>query len=422
MKTLSKQAETQLLSAVKNVVGHVDNGDDPTDAVVKVAQELELPRGHLQLLCSAYNTGRVNAQRKMAAASIMERFEDIPLADHEKAAQQIWPDKIETPSERLSKTAVSDDYRKAPHWLAPCLTSPPARKAASAEPLVLTPAQRKDAAWKTILDGQRRIQDVRPKSSAARDNMVASMQTLTGYFKRANCLPFSEVHYAVASDPAAEALMQVVGASLGREKQAAVVPRVMHSVVWTEAPYTLIKEALAACELAVNARRELVELEASIKTAREEVYGPSGAHKSGSEKVGAGGSIFGTALGTTFGSTLPKPKSTGERVESAVTALDDPDHENAMRNIQITAMLRDMMSNDEVIKGYEPEEVLHAYNQISQTAPTVAMHSIALGPELRSVLQRNRAPHETSQLVGLEKDLRGLRPPLGAAPEKKDTK
>jgi hypothetical protein len=93
-----------------------------------------------------------------------------------------------------------------------------------------------------------------------------------------------------------------------------------------------------------------------------------------------------------------------------------------MRNIQITAMLRDMMSNDEVIKGYEPEEVLHAYNQISQTAPTVAMHSIALGPELRSVLQRNRAPHETSQLVGLEKDLRGLRPPLGAAPEKKDTK
>jgi hypothetical protein len=49
--------------------------------------------------------------------------------------------------------------------------------------------------------------------------------------------------------------------------------------------------------------------------------------------------------------------------------LMDPAHESEIRNIQSEAMLNDLLANDEVIKGYDPEEVIDAYNEVSQFAP-----------------------------------------------------
>lgn len=422
MQTLSKTSENHLLAAVRDVVDRIDNqGEDPTAAVVKVASDRHLPRGHIQLLCSAYNTGRVNAQRKSAASSILDRFDDIPLADHEAAVQQIWPDQVETPAEQRAKTAISADYMQAPSWLTRSVATQPTQKVASAEPAP-TPRQVKDAAWKAIIDGQHQLEYSRTKSSADRNAMVASLQTLTNYFKQAEHIPFETVHYAAAAQlgDLGDALLQVVAAQLGRQKQAAAAPRIMPAVVWTAAPYCLAKAALASCEQAIESRRSLLDLESRIKSAREEVFGPTGAAKSGTSKLAAGGALFGSALGSALVPSFPKHKTPGEQIESHVTALDDPDHSNAMRNIQVSAMLRDMMANDEVIKGYEPEEVLSAYNEVAQTAPTVAMHSVAIRPLIRRQLQHNWESHETSSLIDMEKGLRRLKPVMSGPKEKSE--
>src|SRR5882724_10107940 len=111
MKSLQKAAEAGLLEAVKKIAELVNMGDDPTDAVVKVASERELSKGFLPLICSAYNTGVINAQRK-SAFSILEKFADVPLADAKVAEERLFPADILTPAQLMAKTAVSEDYSR----------------------------------------------------------------------------------------------------------------------------------------------------------------------------------------------------------------------------------------------------------------------------------------------------------------------
>ena len=61
---LSKKAEKTILAAVQEVVDHVSDGLNPTEAVTKVAQDRKLGRDFVNLVCTGYNTGATNFQRE----------------------------------------------------------------------------------------------------------------------------------------------------------------------------------------------------------------------------------------------------------------------------------------------------------------------------------------------------------------------
>ena len=70
-------------------------------------------------------------------------------------------------------------------------------------------------------------------------------------------------------------------------------------------------------------------------------------------------------------------------VAQAEENLGDPEHENELRKIKAQVMLADMMSDtDNPISGYDPEEVLEAYNNLSQLAPRLADQPAAVQPLL----------------------------------------
>ena len=72
MKRLSKEAESQVLDALGSVADLVNELDEPNDAIIKAAKEFNIPAGHVNLMVTAYNTGRTNKQR-MAADDPQEK-------------------------------------------------------------------------------------------------------------------------------------------------------------------------------------------------------------------------------------------------------------------------------------------------------------------------------------------------------------
>jgi hypothetical protein len=66
---------------------------------------------------------------------------------------------------------------------------------------------------------------------------------------------------------------------------------------------------------------------------------------------------------------LPTSRPTADLEKGDLRSLMDPAHEMEIRNIQSEALLNDLMANDEVIRGHDPEEVIDAYNEVSQLVP-----------------------------------------------------
>jgi hypothetical protein len=124
----------------------------------------------------------------------------------------------------------------------------------------------------------------------------------------------------------------------------------------------------------------------------------------GASMVGAGTkSMLDKALG---------PGGRKEDVEKAWLDLEDPDHENEMRRIKAEAMLAGMMADEEnPVSGYDPDQVLTAYNEIAQMAPRAAEQPAALQPLLAKRLAGNMEPFEVKEIAELEKGLKDVKQP-----------
>ena len=85
---------------------------------------------------------------------------------------------------------------------------------------------------------------------------------------------------------------------------------------------------------------------------------------------------------------------------SAVDAIQSPDHESKLKNIRTQAMLHGLMLHDPVIKGHNPEDVINAFNEISETAPRLADQVLIMQPLIRKRLSQGVLdPFEVHQIM-----------------------
>jgi len=98
---------------------------------------------------------------------------------------------------------------------------------------------------------------------------------------------------------------------------------------------------------------------------------------------------------------------TEDLVSARIRDLEDPDHEAELRQIQTQAMLADLMANDEVIGGADPQQVADAYNEISALAPRASGQPMAVRALLRRHLQGNIEPFEVADTAKLESSIMG---------------
>jgi hypothetical protein len=440
MQPLSKTSESQLLTAVKRAVARVDDdGLSPNDAIEKEARELSWGRDMIKLACHAYNTGKQTAQR-LAGATALEKFAEFDLADPDAVAEAIWP----TGDVKSAFACdVSADYAKGPQWLgaarrANLLKAAGTVKTASAEKP--KPGKPVDSEFQVIhtynehLRLKRAAEDARYQLSKADDDMLAAAGQLGDYFKKSSYdrLPFAAVEGAA---------LTMHGPTIGHMFNFAYERNRMKEARHKDDPKAFIK-------VAYDKTREPWTLVIACKQAAEKVVAARAAHKIASDALvahgdnklrpfegrrfapaadpylilseapvkqasfltGAVGGSVGAITKGMLGKALGEDNASG--VDKNMSLLDDPAHDNELRRIQAQALLTEMM-NDDVIGTHAPDQVLSAYNEIAQMAPSASAQPMVMRSLLRRHLQGNIEPFEAAQVADIEKSVRpnSVQPP-----------
>jgi hypothetical protein len=116
MNKLSKASQDRLLSALNDIAELTNSGEHPNAAITKVASDMKIPHGHIQLLVNAYNTGRTTVQRQ-SSDNVWDKAAEFPIAETDKILENMYPDKIKTAEEQIRETEISPEYSMSPMWL-----------------------------------------------------------------------------------------------------------------------------------------------------------------------------------------------------------------------------------------------------------------------------------------------------------------
>jgi hypothetical protein len=128
--------------------------------------------------------------------------------------------------------------------------------------------------------------------------------------------------------------------------------------------------------------------------------------------------IVGTGLGMSGLSYLEgqksAPKDPQAKEKAQFNKLNDPSHESALKSLRAKGVLHDLILNDPVVSGYDPQDVAMAFNDISELAPGMIDSPGMLQSVLRKRLEAGQmADFDVKQLLEMDK-LRAERDKLQA--------
>jgi hypothetical protein len=114
--------------------------------------------------------------------------------------------------------------------------------------------------------------------------------------------------------------------------------------------------------------------------------------------------FVGNAMGMSPKSILGLDKKPEDVERKSLKSLMAPEHETALRNIRAQGTLHDLVINDPVISGYDPQEVAMAFNDISEIAPSLVDNPGVLQAILRKRLESGQmADFDAKQLLEMDR-------------------
>lgn len=440
MKTLSPQNEQVLLDAVRDARRFVTDGDHPTAAVVKTAKARDLSPHFADLVCYALNTGGVQRQQE-TGVDVLDKMASMPLADADEVRRQLYP------------TAADEHQIKRAEAVDPVYSQPVAKRASTTPGLaprvatmhVQLPAESDGtgqfkALVRDINQTQRKVAECRTEVTALRDKLANAMVNVKTYFRKFayDRLPWAEVrnNTQISIGPAASRALEWVDAGLEMTKAASsgrdatILCDIMDL---NQEPYA----SLNACE---QLTRKLAEAEQDYLVAQKaaslaqtkydtlvshSVSPPAPAPEPvldvlGNHRKSASALEFamGTALGQRLNDVVAPAKPPSQMMEGHVDDLGDPRIEGDIRKAKVQSMLTDYLANDEVISGYDPQEVTSAYNELAQISPRASDNPGIMRSMLRQRLAQGQlAPFDIEQLTGIERSLQQSRRSSGGVLE-----
>ncbi len=435
MQSLNRSDEQKLLNGVKQAVDLVDNaGLTPNEAMKKVAEELNYSPGFLKAACNAFNNGRQLAQWN-ANDSILDKMASFPLASYEEIQSKMWGDTQEKEA-TFSYSGVNfpsyEDEIKAELLAMPLSYSEKA--AEDVHPLVEDELaeNRVKKAHDSLNFARKVCEEARRVKSAANDELNRRVEELKGYFRKFayDRDSFAEVDYAasVYYGEAGKALMAHVHESFPQEKKASDVGRLIRAKVdRTKEPYVLIESCIKQATTLHKATDDLEQAEKVVKEASnsfasftlprqtENLDGSQSsltpsliADLSGVKEASIFGGIAGGAgMGLAKSIADSATQKADKRLKEQIRELDSPDHTNELRKIRAQTVLTQLLSDPEnPLSGYDPEEVLTAYNDLVQFSPRLADQPSAIAPLLNRRLMGNTEPFEVGEQLKLEQGLK----------------
>lgn len=432
MKLPGKDAEQLIMTAVEKTAELVNAGSDPTSSVVKVAKDLQLTPGQVNILVHAYNTGATTCQRQHGT-DVFEKSADVALADPVAALEQLYPTEIKTAAAIHRETAISFDYAVPASFLAARKVTAEKRAAAAtvdlrpSSPAPAKPVDPEYAIKKAESDVRRcrhAIDEARRLKSASFDRMTTRFEDLVQCLRLSGAPPFGWFRKqagAIYGDAGTLVCDQIVALHPEFAKQADDGKLRSTKI----RAFELVDNLLTAIDTFNTKQAEFVHIE-RVKTAEaEEAIRPFVRPRpdsifGGPVKV-ANGAYYSNLAGNyttrvfdSIANNMTDPSASPEDVNGAVKQLTDPHHESTLRNIRLQSMLTDLMTDDDIVSGYDPEQVSQAFNEINTMAPRLAEQPGAMRTAMAKRLQQGRlSDFEVSQLLGAETQLKRLEVPGG---------
>jgi|GEM_PF-2164797 len=417
--TLDAAGEAKILAASKEAADLVASGLHPDDAMVKVARSFGLMPGQIETVSYAYNTGRQLEQMR-SSRDTLDKFAEFPLADAAKVISTVYPKKGVV-EKKAADSVVDSVYSRPPSF--------PVReqkrvKTASAPVEPVTPkllSTRK--IYGDLERSKRAYEEARRLKGAADDDVTKSVSKLANYFRDGRVkLAEAEAAAVHRFGRPAKTLFNAVAAwpFAARQKRASEELAVLTAPVdFSQPPLSLVAECFEKAAVASRRTGELAILKTGFDKSHAECFGPFGSGlsvvsttqnrpTSGTVKSAFFGSPgLSIAAGNVAGQMIGEPVDTKAKlIEDAWLDLEDPAHQEELRKIKAHAMLNSFLTDPEdPISGYDPEQVVSAYNEISQLAPRVAEQPAAMRPLLQRRLQSNVQPFEAKEITDIEKGL-----------------
>lgn len=435
MEKLSREDEQRIVSALESAVKLTNAGTDPNTALYKVAVDNRFTPPVVQRMVEAFNVSKTLSHIKNAKGP--ERAASFPLADAADVLERMYPQAPASPAEKVASLYQPADYERADENFLVKRDPIPMEKRAS---VVENYPRDENAAAHRLAN--RRLELRKTANRANSDyrihwyRLLDVVKEASAYFRAIPHESFESVQTKMAGqygDIGRQVTDLVHELGNLREKKAAEgqARRLYYNP--GKEPYRQIEQAIKiahelveSAEVAIRATDELASYEKKAGLGLHEAE-PAGLlldsvmggtsvpfeEATGIEKEGVLGSLPAVLTGGVAALGLSSPDSEGVR-QKALSDVYDPIHEATMKGVQTKAMLNDLLSNDPIISGYDPSEVLTAYNQLAKLSPNVSQQPAVIRGLLRRMLQQEGViePHEAQQLTGVENALRQAAPDI----------
>lgn len=426
---MTRKKEAELVSGVESMINLVNSGHTPTEALQKVASEKNLNEEYVRRVGEAYNQSRTlyelgnrdgqarlgvweTADINKVASALAPKTDSMLFAKHmQKAASTT--DFISSWGKARNNSRLSETLGK-PHTKAAELSEPgqlggnlPNPKKEELEVKTKPATASKDDRFIELAKSEE-------KFSSALNDAVYSLRT--GFLQGR---PFHEVeklaHAKWGSNASSimSALFEMSHAKSAGQRRALSAELDPSSVTLTD----LIAPTFASVERLVGAavdmhkragslgRKPLANRMPAEKKADDDgvlATGVNPAKKVNRSLLGLADAVVGPE-----DQVRDQAKSLyRDEVGKNVLKLEDPDFKNEGQAIDAKYTLADLMSNDDIIKGYNPDEVLEAFNDISEVAPEAARSGVIMRDLLRRHLtQGGLQAMDVNQAITVNKNL-----------------
>lgn len=403
MLNLSNETRSSLLQAVDMAADLNEAGHHPTDAVKQAALALNLAPQAGALVAKAYNVGRAAVQRE-GSDDTHEKLADFVLADPE-AVEQL----LQSSTKTAADSRVSDDYSLPGDALRRHYVTEKVAQLLEVEPLRPKAAplpQCRDKHARQIVGTRNRLH----KKLAAARGMVdqlsrqldASCDRLLDDLSVVGTTPLDA--FAKAAEIRGDNDITALCRELGRRSPMLCKRAARPDHVLSEADLRIYRKMAEVARFAGDVRQagqqydqveqligeQLVTTMRQVKVAAEhELFADVHADMPGMGKraLNLPFSLTPAMLGGMGASAVRgAPSQHQQTVQAYLGALDDPEHENRLHGIRARSVIEQMMAMDPVLSGYHPDDVMDAYNNVTNSAPHISEQPLLLQSMLRRYL------------------------------------
>lgn len=430
MDSASKEKMLEALDMVSDLVEK--SSMHPNDAIVKAAMTKKIPAGHVNLMVTAFNTGRANFHRK-SASTVLDKAASVALANSDIVLEKLYPSREKSAAVKAKTTGISSDYavpfsikhKQGDLTKAASVPTPSVEPLQKAEDTASVRKEFHDMRMQKIALDNKAV-EVESKKQKFIDLYKTACDTIRS--NRPDNWSEIKANLEAGYGSGVKTLLKHIEAA-----NQVVVKRAnakhYEPMNITKPVYREIVACMEALEHYKKARDEhhVMTNNAREKNQKESLL-PMAKTAADDKSDKPSGGIFGKGkleIGKNFADKfksfggLVQQRLSQPAVDSAlssaydedstrrfVESLSAPDHEMELLSIRNKATLHDLMANDEVISQEDPAKVIGLYNDIQKLVPTLSQNPGVLRTVLRkAIAQGGMDTAEYHQLAETERFL-----------------